>query len=319
MNISKQSSQTLKDILEFDESSKQNKSIHDVVIPKNGGGKEGCYTDGFKVYTHLVYRSSNEYHTLPPRKKREFAIDRILMPLLNENRKIYRYNKKMKAYVMMDLTDKKALQNFTTKVVMQKFRDVTKQFDDSDNINSNIKRKILPTRPVEHKQAHHKKAKKVDPNPVPEKSDQVSIQDPWDDFYFDFGIKSGSIGLNILSDSTSLASRCSNLEEDYDLEEDTERPVDISSQFSPLLSILLSHPYAQQFRETSGQSLLNLDAIKRGLDNGSYKSTLVVERDLKRMLKGDESDGTSTSTTECGSNDFLALVTNYCGGLRTSA
>lgn len=317
MNHSKQSIQPTKNIFEFDESSKQNKSIHDVVIPKNGGGKEGCYTDGFKRYTRLVYAFSNKYHTLPSRKKREFVIDMILMPLLDEKRKFYRYDKKMKGYVMTDLTDKKVLQNFTTKVVMQKFRDVTKQFDDNDNVNSNIKRKVLPTRPAEHKQAHHKKAKKVDLSPVPEKSDQIPIQEPGDAFYFDFGIKPGDIDFKTLSDSNSLASRCSNLEEYSDFEEDTERPVDISSQFSPLLSILLSHPDAQQFRETAGQSLLNLDAIKRGLDNGSYKSTSVVERDLKRMLKGDESDG--TSTTECGSNDFLALVTNYCGGLRTLA
>jgi hypothetical protein len=112
-------------------------STCDVVIPKNGGCKEISYTEGFRRYTQLVNKVCDEYTQLSPKLKRQFVIDNIITPLLNEQRDFYRYDRKKKVYVMVDLSDETKLNYFASNVVMQKIRDVTKSSTSDEIIETN--------------------------------------------------------------------------------------------------------------------------------------------------------------------------------------
>jgi|EP01083_Nonionella_stella_P232705 hypothetical protein len=98
----------------------------DVVIPKNGGGKERNHTEGFLRYTQLVNEVCDEYEMIPPRKKRQFVIDNVIVPLLNEKRNFYRYDLKKKTHLRVDVNDRTKLNHFASIVVMQKIRDIIK-------------------------------------------------------------------------------------------------------------------------------------------------------------------------------------------------
>jgi hypothetical protein len=95
----------------------------DVVIPFGRTTATIYKMDGFCRYNQLVREGCEEYLNLPPRLRRQFAIDNIIMPLLNEQRNFYKFDRQEEQYVMVDLSNKANLNSFIKAVVSLYIRD----------------------------------------------------------------------------------------------------------------------------------------------------------------------------------------------------
>jgi hypothetical protein len=95
----------------------------DVVIPFGRTTTTIYKMEGFCRYNQLVHEGCEEYLNLPPRLRRQFAIDNIIMPLLNEQRNFYKFDRQEEQYVMVDLSNKANLNSFIKAVVSLYIRD----------------------------------------------------------------------------------------------------------------------------------------------------------------------------------------------------
>jgi hypothetical protein len=284
----------------------------DVVIPKNGGGKEHSYTEGFHIYTQLVNEVCDEYTQLSPKLKRQFVIDNIITPLLNEQRNFYRYDRKKKGYVMVDLSDDKKLIDFTTNVVMQKVRDIMKP----SSKEFTCKRKQKECGPTVKSEPKKQRATSYD-NDNSSTVTTTTVYEEQED------IDNLTINLAFDEDDHSLATTFSVNEIDFidftdlylfkngvhDIEEKSHEE---TSKLRPLINILCSHTDAEQ--------LINCNIVKEKFENGLYDSIEAFKKDLMNMFtdallqNGKDDNG----VLENKSRDLQALITNYCKGLKVS-
>mmetsp|Transcript_16937 Transcript_16937/g.21438 ORF Transcript_16937/g.21438 Transcript_16937/m.21438 type:complete len:307 (+) Transcript_16937:70-990(+) len=275
---------------------------HDVVIPKHGGGREISHTIGFRRYTKLVNESIEEYKRQRSSNKRQFVIDKIITPLLNEGRRFYRYNRQKHCYDLVDLSDDNKVRSFTMNVVMQKIRDIVKQND-----NYMVKRKMT-SQPCPSKKADPKRAFKKTRNQFDEPVDPISSNVGTGIFSFN-PIADDEVHEVLLSESFNAIEpdESENFEDMIDkIFENNERE-NVTSLLSPLLNILLSHPSVKYF--TGATNEINLMVVQAKLENKLYNSVNAVEKDLYDIF--------SNQSDEVGrmSEDFLTLVKTFCRGI----
>ncbi len=118
--------------------------IRDVIIPNRNDGTKQIRTDGFEKYTKLVKDNAQAYKQLPskPGIKRQFAIDNIVTPLREVNRRFYSYNPQNECYELIDLNNETQFNKFVSSV-MQKINDADrdarkkKSYTDTDTDSQN--------------------------------------------------------------------------------------------------------------------------------------------------------------------------------------
>lgn len=312
--------------------------IRDVVIPKNGGGREISHTNGFCRYTNLVNDNTEAYRNLRTSEKRQFVIDKIITPLLNENRNFYRYDRKKCCYELVDLGDEQKIKLFTMNVVMQKIRDIVKQNDSClrktrNTIKSNPLTKVVNKRAPEPEKMRNQSM----PDLISNDYDTYMTPDIVLDFemiesYEDESIEDmcedesiqtiGSIPLEFEmtengNEFKEIFARCI-IEDIPDLE--NKQPMNennsggVTFDMTPLLNILSSHPYFKYFMDTQNNGV-NFLKIRTKLENKGYNSISAVEKDLNDLIRAVSEMYSSNHEIERTSRDFLALVTNYCRGV----
>jgi hypothetical protein len=322
----------------------------DVVVPKNGGGKEEARTEGFNKYTDLVNKHRDTYESLHKSLKCQYVVDEIISPLLNENRNFYRYFSKRKEYGMVDLSNEDAKKAFARDVVMQKIRDASKSTN--SNGGNTLKRSVpvLPTTKVEpkkkvrtlaststlspprllrtplrtyvHEYTHSQERPEDDSTRYICSSSQSTRDSPRD------------LGLSFTP--LNYASARSNFSPSYLSElnftplkknekEKSDEPLfptspsknqDISSKLRPLINILSYYPNVNKY--------IYLDDISKKVDNYYYNCVSVVENDLKSKMTSlhqyqhqqQQYCGKGNTEESRMVNDLLSLISTFCKGLK---
>ena len=130
-------------------SSSNDKSIdgRHVIIPNNGTKGDQFNSGGFQMYNRLAKINTEEYHNLPMTKgiKYQYVIEKVINPILDDNRNFYRYNKEKECYELVDLINEEKFKEFAKNVVMQKMRDAVREMKNERkrSSQSNLSAKVM--------------------------------------------------------------------------------------------------------------------------------------------------------------------------------